>query len=418
MRIKARLIILFIVVSLISLLPVAGFAYYYVSHTTKQNLDKNMEATAQGIVTNLDGWVNKNVKVVETIQLVLNDAVKQSDITVDYLKALKANSNSKDISDIYVGFENGKFIDGAGWVPDSDFDPRQRPWYQSVKESKALTVTDPYLDSVTNQYAVSIGLPLTDKSGNFIGVIAEDILLSTITGTVKQINLNGQGFGFLIDKNGVILAHPKKELVNTNVKENAEFSKLYEQMKSKDSNTIEYNHNKSDKILMLKKIPSTEWYLCVNVENKLAYKEVDSIIFLLLAMSLITFALIIGIASLLSRSLSSPLVKITEMFKKAELGDFSNDIPDKIKYRKDEIGMLSLSYSKVIENMQQQSENAKRIAQGDLGFEITEKSEKDELSLSMKEMMRSLRELVSDSETLVEAAACGNLQVRADISKH
>ncbi|MDF2568264.1 MAG: methyl-accepting chemotaxis protein [Oscillospiraceae bacterium] len=36
----------------------------------------------------------------------------------------------------------------------------------------------------------------------------------------------------------------------------------------------------------------------------------------------------------------------------------------------------------------------------------------------MKEMMRSLRELVSDSETLVEAAACGNLQVRADISKH
>ncbi|MDF2568263.1 MAG: methyl-accepting chemotaxis sensory transducer with Cache sensor [Oscillospiraceae bacterium] len=83
-----------------------------------------------------------------------------------------------------------------------------------------------------------------------------------------------------------------------------------------------------------------------------------------------------------NRILIKPIRRLTSCANKIALGNIEDHI---VAESQDEIGELTNSFSEMIDNIREQSENAKRIAQGDLGFEITEKSEKDELSLSMKE---------------------------------
>ncbi|WP_313562844.1 hypothetical protein [Ruminiclostridium cellobioparum] len=147
MKLKFKLVLLFIVVALISLIPVALLGYSFISNQAGKNIDSKLSVTAVGVVDKLNGWISENAKVVETIGLVINNAETKENITVEHLLALKAKTNSKNISDIYVGFEDGSFIDGSGWTPDKDYDPRTRAWYTGVKASPdGLHFSEPYLD--------------------------------------------------------------------------------------------------------------------------------------------------------------------------------------------------------------------------------------------------------------------------------
>ena len=79
---------------------------------------------------------------------------------------------------------------------------------------------------MSKQYAVSIAMPVNEKNGGIQGIVAGDLLLSTITETVGKINLDGLGYAFLLDKKGMILAHPDEQQVNTSAAENIELKPL------------------------------------------------------------------------------------------------------------------------------------------------------------------------------------------------
>ncbi len=348
MGIKSKLITFFILVVLVSSVPIALLGNYYIEQESTQSVNSNLSATVQDTVDKLNGWIDGRTKVVETTAFIINNAVSEADVNITHLQALKEESNSKDISDIYVGFESGKFIDGAGWTPDSGYDARTRPWYDSVKKNQKLNYSDPYLDKVTNKYAVSIGLPLLDKKGKFTGVIAEDILLSTITDTVSHINLNGIGYGFILDRNGITLAHPDSKSVNKNIKENSELKDLSEEILSKDTNQVNYKFNGADKILVYKKIPSTGWVFCVSVDKNAAFRQLYSSR-IQYAVIILVLILAVGILTLLMTiSLTRPI----EMLKKNSQMMAEGDLTIRARVKgSDEVAELGQTFNTMAENI-------------------------------------------------------------------
>lgn len=80
--------------------------------------------------------------------------------------------------------------------------------------------------------------------------------------------------------------------------------------------------------------------------------------------------------------------------------------------------LLSRGISKPLKKL---TANAKRIADGEIVDDMSEKSSKDEVGQireAFKTILHSLRELVADTDTLIEAAAKGELSVRVDAEKH
>ena len=332
MKLKTKLVAFFLVVAIISVTPVALLGYSYINKQVKQNIDETMTATLDGNVNNLNGWINEKAKVVQTIAHVLNGAVNENDLSLSHLQALKDESNVKDISDLYIGLESGKFIDGAGWVPDSGFDPRTRPWYQAVKSSGKLSFSDPYLDKVTNKYAVSIGYPLKDKNGKFIGVIAEDILLDTLTSTINNINNSGIGTGLIFDKNGIILAHQDQKLLDTNLKDNNELKDMSTEIMSKDSGETEYTYTGISKLMEYRKIPSTGWTLCITTDKAKAYSDIYSLVTKYIIIIVSTITVVALLAFLIGIALVKPLENLKkELAKAAENNDLTLQFKSKSK---------------------------------------------------------------------------------------
>ncbi|MHA1746899.1 MAG: cache domain-containing protein [Promethearchaeota archaeon] len=139
-----------------------------------------------------------------------------------------------DLGWIYMGFELGIFR-CYPWVEfDTEYDPRARPWYDTVnlQDSTDVIITSPYVD------ANGLGLMITiaqgvfnETSGALIGIIAVDLTIDTIRDNILDISfLDDKGYAFLIDKNGLAVVHPdvvepaEGEDVTTNIAEVESFT--------------------------------------------------------------------------------------------------------------------------------------------------------------------------------------------------
>lgn len=114
-----------------------------------------------------------------------------------------ARNIDENFTGIYGVFD-GVYLDGIGWVPDDDYIPQERVWYTTALEGDGRPmVVSPYLDAQTGSIMISVSQLLSDKKS----VVSLDIVMDEMQVMAEDIQLNGEGYGFMIDKNGLVVAH-------------------------------------------------------------------------------------------------------------------------------------------------------------------------------------------------------------------
>ena len=118
----------------------------------------------------------------------------------------------KNFTGIYGCF-NGEYLDGIGWIPEEGYDPTTRPWYKEAIEGNGEpVVVSPYVDAQTGKVMISVSMLLDDKES----VISLDMVMDGMQEFAENINLNGNGYGFIIDDKGLIVAHHETEEIGKN----------------------------------------------------------------------------------------------------------------------------------------------------------------------------------------------------------
>ncbi len=422
MKLKTKLVALFMAVALISLVPIAILGYSFISNQSGQNIDDKLSVTAMGVVDKLNGWIMERAKVVETIGQVINGAETKEEITARHLSSLKAETNAKSISDIYIGFEDGSFIDGSGWIPDKDYDPRERSWYKGVKENQGLYYSEPYLDKVTNKYTISIGFPLKDKAGKLYGVISEDILLDTITEMVNKMNLDGLGHGFLIDTSGTILAHQDKQLVNTKFRDSVQYKDLADNFTGEEGH-IDYSYKGEKKIIKYNKIPSTNWVFALEVDSSKAYSDIIDLRNDFLLISLVTLLIVAAIALFVVYTITKP---INEFKTAMEAASRNNDLTINFKSgSRDEISQMAHAFNSFTESIRKSFHSVADVAK-DVEYDVNQivgnmerlNSSVEEVSATTEELAAGMEETAASSEEMTASTnemenAAGDIAYKA-----
>ena len=78
------------------------------------------------------------------VGLTINNSVGDIPVPKSYVLSFKQD---KDLTDMYVGYADGTFLDGGDWVPPADYNPTKRVWYQQAVAKNAVIFTDPYVDA-------------------------------------------------------------------------------------------------------------------------------------------------------------------------------------------------------------------------------------------------------------------------------
>lgn len=115
------------------------------------------------------------------------------------------------------------------WVDDSnrpskdfirgntDFDPRKTQWYQNALESQSAKWYPVYQytthDSRQHFTGLGVGMsaPILSPQNEFLGVVAADIALSEISGSLEKLSQDFGGVIFLAEKEGPLIASSTKD---------------------------------------------------------------------------------------------------------------------------------------------------------------------------------------------------------------
>ncbi len=143
--------------------------------------------------------------------------------------------------------------------------------------------------------------------------------------------------------------------------------------------------------------------------------EANSAIKLLLSVAGAGILLAIVFGFFISRMIGRPIRNLASAAEKLALGDVNVSLEAATR---DEVGMLSQSFNKVIENIKDASIAAEKVAAGDLNVSLKVKSENDLLGKGLNSMLDILRMLLAGTENLAKATRDGKLDARGDAAKY
>ncbi len=242
---------------------------------------------------------------------------------------------------VYLGSEEGGYVQWPQSKLERQYDPRERLWYQHILSQKdQVVVTDPYYAIATDDLAViTTGKVVEDKDGQVIGIQAVDVSLDGLTEMVKKKRIGTSGFVILIDSEGTILAHPQNSELNFKSIEALGFDKEKTMAKSP---TERFEMRFENKLYSASIYTSHNlaWKYIAMIEKDEITQSVHRVRNMIIMLSMGLALVFIAIAIVLSNRFSIPLVSAVKQLRRIESGDYSSEMPVELLSREDDLGIF------------------------------------------------------------------------------
>nr|WP_323113760.1 methyl-accepting chemotaxis protein [Pseudomonas guariconensis] len=111
---------------------------------------------------------------------------------------------------VSYGVGDGGYVGWPAGQKFSNYDPRQRPWYQLAMANPGKTVrTGAYYWAADDAVLVSTVRAVPNRLGTTGGVVNIDVSLNGLTEIVKKIKLGESGYLMLVESNGNVMVDPR-----------------------------------------------------------------------------------------------------------------------------------------------------------------------------------------------------------------
>lgn len=210
--------------------------------------------------------------------------------------------------------------------PDN-WDPREIIFYTVAEPTNnpelAPRWTDPYVDYAGAGWMVTASVPMVDETGQFAGIMSHDVTIESLKQIALDINvLDGVGYGFLIDGEGQVIAHPAfqeadaskgtQEETSLLTWGTADFQDHVQRMVNGETGSGYYSEETGESLLVYAPIPETSWSLGIAIPQE----HVVAPAMAMQRRAILITVLLVGTAVLtaviLARLIHQPLLKLLQ----------------------------------------------------------------------------------------------------------
>ncbi len=350
MRIQTKMTAVFSGVIALLMLVAAILGYYFFKQYLTEKIEEKMSTSVIEQAQVLDSNLRSKQKLLEISWYNLSQVMKSGQISADMLAGYK--QADPELTDMYFGSVTGLFVDGSGWKPPADYDPRQRPWYKEAIEAGKITITAPYFDLVEKQMALSIAMPVRNEAGEIYGVVATDLPLARLLDKMKWADMYEGSYAYLLNENGTVLAHPDQSLVNKNIFSldvREDLKDAVRLLQQQDQGIARYMYGETSKIVFFKRVPALQATLALAIPENIVYAPLEkfrngfmmAVLVLLLAITLLSFPAF--------HRISEPLEILVDQVKRVGSGDLTVSVA---KPGYDELDELASCFNDMVKNLQ------------------------------------------------------------------
>lgn len=241
---------------------------------------------------------------------------EDSEVILDFLQNESdyyMNGIDENFTGVY-GWIGGEYLDGIGWVPEDDYVPTERVWYTDAIEAGGEPVMiSPYLDAQTGTIMISISRMLYDGES----VISLDISMDTLQQLTELINLNGHGYGFIIDRNGFVVAHSDAGEKGKEYSEDAGKKELIERVFASGGQSFDMEFD-GEQITVFSDTILNDWYVIMVVDNKGLFADLTVIMAQSVVMCLVVLGVIVLFCAVEMSRTDRYMVKLQESRQELE----------------------------------------------------------------------------------------------------
>lgn len=346
--IRTKLMVSLISICLIPLVILGLSNYRQAKNTLSNNFELTSKQTVGEINTSLNYYFDSMSIQLKMASNNVNftqpeGTVDRSMYTESYLKDIE--ESNIDVLNAYYGTESGKFLVYPQVELPSDFNHKERDWYkEAIKNKGKVFYTSPYVDVATGQTVVSL-VQTVEHDGTIVGVVGIDVSLERMTAAFENSKVGKNGYAYISDSNGVIVAHPNKEIVGT-----PEATKLavWNEIKTNDSGFTPYEYNGAKKYSTFVTNQNTGWKIIGSMNEEEITDDVDSInsaMFITIGIMLLISTIL---SYFLSKSMASHAKALRDAFSKTAKGDLTTRVDIKSG---DEFGFLGKDFNMMISNI-------------------------------------------------------------------
>lgn len=339
-RLRSRLLLY---ISLMLILSLAVSTFFSYSNAKIQLQDK-MGQTAASTVSSLDmsidqiiGLEKANVK-----QLAYLLSAAAVDEKAETTQALIDNftASHPEVEIVTIGNANGSWMKSPN-PGQEDYDPRERSWYKAIMAAPGeVVVSQPGLSATTNKYTITVSQAFADGQGG----VTVALSVEAIGQLIQNVKIGSEGFVYLMDQQGVILAHPTIE-VGTPINNEGIQSIL-----GQDSGELFYNDpinnverkafyvtNKDTGLKLVGALPTQEF---TEAALPILLNSLLVIVISLVAAFAILFFII--------RAITRPIEQLNRAARRVSEGYLQEKVETK---RQDEIGELAGNFNAMVDSL-------------------------------------------------------------------
>lgn len=310
---------------------------------------------------------------------------------------IQINTNSNVIISSYVASKNGFTIMVDRFAgrkfQNSDIKPdfynaTSRPWYIQAKKEDKTIFTDIVIDALGGGPCIICATPYY-ANGQFAGVVGMGTFLDNINEIILNTKIGDNGFGFVINKQGQIIASPRTtgDLITgiNNIKDlrqstNTSLADAVQKIINEKAGLTEANIDGKDYYLAYAPMKNTDWYFVTAMEvdtviapaketheniiniateymDNLSEKTKMTVIGMIISISILLF-FITYIGWSLADYLTKPIRQLSKGVQQIAMGNFNGKLNI---HTGDEIESLAISFNAMTTELQTYIKNLEQI---------------------------------------------------------
>lgn len=350
MKLKNKLILFTILVSLVSVAAISGVNYIISIQGLEDEVNQNVQLRTDSIANEIDKWIgNKKTLFSELLNGMLVTNNFEYDYAADFIQA----ANNRNPGNTYfIPFEDGTFIEGGRWLP--PYDATQTDYYIDAMAAEGIHITEPYLDGNTGGMVISIVESFETADGR-VGVMGSDVPIDYLVDLTSSATLVENSYAFLISNEGNIVSHQNTDYLPTeegatNIKDilNGEILNIpnSHDLDIRARKMVDYDGQ--SRVFYVQDIPESGWKVGVAVSEAYALGTVNTTINSTIIAIIIVLILSTLVSLYIANSITKPIVHSVVVAEKISDLDLTHAFEGKDLERKDEIGQMYRSYNNII----------------------------------------------------------------------
>ena len=266
-----------------------------ISRVSVSNIQEVGEDKISGVAAQLENYLDTSVSVLwvtaDTVDHMVHNGGTTEQIH-DYIveETEKQKQQFDENTTGIYGYIMGEYLDGLNWEPPEGYNPVERDWYKAaVSAHGEATIVSPYVDAQTGSIVITICRQLSNQAD----VLAVDAMMNRIQEMIEDLQIKGKGFGFIVNEDGMIIAHPDESRKGAYLNTTGEQKLFMEKVLTTQDGNFEMEIDGKLRTIFVKEIMD-QWYVIITISNEELYAEhwqqlavnvlICTIIFILIAL--------------------------------------------------------------------------------------------------------------------------------------